>query len=173
MTSARRLVAVLTLIGATTACSGHERTTSAAGARSSQFESPTVSGYRLVRPPLAVVDQVGGGMPSFRIYFRLNRRPRGKNAVLARLADASQPPEGAVSFSSRDPACLLQEFNATRRATSLRRLRPGDEARLRIKIAKVTQPLVVPVTLIAPLAPDSGTPPVDEGAPYARRLGCR
>jgi hypothetical protein len=93
--------------------------------------------------------------------------------VTASLADAGPPAEGAFSFSPRKPTCLLQEFNATRRAIKLRRLRPGNEAMLRIKLKNVTRALVVPVTLIAPLPRDSGPPPVQEAAPYARRLGCR
>jgi hypothetical protein len=160
---------VLVLCVAIGAWAAHQAA-SAGGSAPAPKHGP--GGYRFARPPLAVVTREGPGLPSFDVYFRVNRPlPTGRDPDYARL-DGLRAPDGIPGFVPGSRTCARAELNATRRHR-LRFAKAGDRVTFRVHLSGVTRDLVARVRLMKPLPAERGPNGLLEpDRPYARRLGC-
>lgn len=129
-----------------------------------------MSGYRFVRPPLIVRDDVSHDVSDVTVYFRLNRRlPNGAYGEVDGEPPASRV---ATSFVPDNERCSMQYAGGTK-ASHWRGVPLGTRATFALHIPGLSRPLKADAPLMAPLPVQKNASGIgSEGLAYERRLGC-
>ncbi|WP_324341993.1 hypothetical protein [Baekduia sp.] len=129
-----------------------------------------VSGYRFVKPPLIVRQDLSDQASDVTVYFRMNRRlPKGSYGEVV-----SQPPatRKAVWFLPKSERCYMQYAGGTKHSP-WSGVPLGTPATLALHIHGVSQTLQAVSPLIAPLPVQRNPKGLgDEGLAHEHRLHC-